>query len=762
MKRICLVLAALLAVFSLLPLNYAFEIKTSKMSYLTGETFLAEVNAEFIEQLAAKNIFFYKNNQEIEPAFYILQASKQQYFIWVNLQDTGNYSFVIKNMLYKENGVLKGDEKGVEFEVEPSINVLYQSLIQTVKSKWPSSIDENALSLMALSYDDALVSAGRAVLMSKSKDGGECWPKASCNVKETSLAIMALDKMNIAVKTEWLVDSQNNLDLGLWNLQINSASQQECKLLINTESQTLNLSQSTNTIELDLKSKPETASIKVNCSIVSGKIIHTYLGRITEFPMQIQSNEAGIELNNKKCFGAGYRSECDSESTAYAVLALKSIDAEKTKAVEWLKKNAQTTKEKSIVLYLSSSSDIENWLVNNQHSSGYSSSKSLLESQQADFESTVFAALALKKEKKTAEYGKAETWLKDNFVNANLKDKALAAAYIFIASGIEPIITINPAALKAKTNTTINTVISNKAVLPVNITAEFLPFKTKQTLSIKAGSSEKLTFEVPIKIGRQEIINDTPGSINLEGKTSLLAENSYSIPVIILATENETANETIEIPAWHFKFSTDSIKATILAGDETLMPLTLRDLSHYVIRDISITYSRDLKDIINITPTSMAFINPGEEAGINLTFKSGKIRNISGFIEARAASPVEISAMLPVEISFTTNATAVSIKINTTEEEKTCREMNGTVCKGKLVCTKTTKAKDNDRCCIGTCKSGINMTRIVGILLITIAVIILAVFVMIGLKKPKKQSRDIYSDIEKKYSKPSRIIEPKG
>ena len=169
-----------------------------------------------------------------------------------------------------------------------------------------------------------------------------------------------------------------------------------------------------------------------------------------------------------------------------------------------------------------------------------------------------------------------------------------------------------------------------------------------------------------------------------------------------------------------------------------------------------------MKDIINITPTSMAFINPGEEAGINLTFKSGKTRNISGFIEARASSPAKISAILPVEISFTTNATAVSIKINTTSVEKTCREMNGTACKGKLVCTKTTKAKDNDRCCIGICKSGINMTRIAGILLITIAVIILAVFVMIGLKKPKKQTKDIYSDIEKKYSKPGKTIEPKG
>ncbi|MFH0832009.1 MAG: hypothetical protein V1886_04065 [archaeon] len=751
-----------------LPSVNAFEIKLNKQTLLQGETFLAEINAEFAEQLTVSNIFFYMNEKEIEPAFYLMQISKEKYFVWVDFSNTGNYSFAVKNILYKENGVLKGSDKEAEFKVIASVNSLHMLLQQDVKSKsWSSMpISENALSLLALAYDNELASQGKNALISKKIAEG-CWnsyPSSSlpCTVKDTSLAIMSLDNINEETYNNWLIDSQNNLDTGLWSLQINSAAQQDCKLLINTAAQTLNLTQGTNTIDIDLKSKPETVNIKVNCSAESAKLIHTYLGMIKEFPLAVSSNEAVISLNNMKCFGTGYRSECDTEATAYAAMALNSIGADKSKAIEWLKKNAQNTMEKSVVLYLSSSSEIEDWLVNNQHLSGYFSSKSLFESPESDFKSTVFAAMALNKEKRT-EAVKAEAWIKGNFANANLEDKALALAFLFPASEIEPIISINPAAIKATANTTAVIDMTNKAVLPVNITSEFLPFKTKQSISMKKSASVKVSFQVPIKIGRQEIANGTEGSIELSSKTSLASEIKSSIPVLIIIKE-EAENETIDISESQFKFSAITINATIFAGDETLIPVSLKDLSHYVIRGITIAYSRDLKGILNITPEKIDFINPGEEVKINLTFKSNSIRNISGFIEAKSSSPDEVSARLPVGLSFTGNASAVSIKINTTYMEviKKCSEMNGTSCGKNLACTKTIKSSDNERCCIGTCRSNINTAKIAGIALISLAVITIAVFLILGLRKPKKQAKDIYYDIEKKYSKQGRTIEPKG
>lgn len=753
MKKVCLVLLLIVFLFSVASSATALEIKPSKPSYLAGETFMADVNGDFAEQLTVKNIFFYKDGSEIEPAFYIIQASKQQYFVWVNLQNAGNYSFAVKNILYRENGILKGDSKDIDFEVKPSINSFYQSLIQTVESGWPSSVEENALALMALSYDDSLALKGKTALIGKGKDG-ECWPAAGCSVKETALAMMALDKINAAVKSEWLIDAQNNLDTGLWNLQATSAAQ-ECKLLINAESQNLNLSEGINTIDLDLKSKPETVTVKLNCSVTSSKVVHTYLGTITEFPMQNAGSSSSITLNNKKCFGKSYRSECDAESTAYAVLALNSINAEKSNALDWLKSNAKTTKEKAIRLYLSGSSEIEDWLINNQHASGYWSNKALVESQEPDSEATVFAVQALEKEKQTAAT-KGEAWLKKEFDSESLKNKALMLAFIFQASGIEPILTINPPGLKTETNSTISIEVSNKGVLPVNISAELLPFKIKQSLSLKQDSSGELSFAIPTKIGRQEITNETQGSIEIDYKTSLLAADSYIIPVII-TPKTAASNETAEILPSHFRFSASEINATILIGEEMLIPLELRDFSHYVIKDISITYTRDFKDILNLTPEHIDFINPGEYAGVNLTFKSGSIKNATGFIEARASSPIQLSVRIPVGITFTRNASAVNIKMNYTVQEKdnkTCKNLNGTVCKSNMICSKpVTKTSDTPRCCIDACKSSINTTKIMGILMIILAVIIVAVFIIIGLRKPKKQTKDVYEEIEKKYSK---------
>lgn len=765
MKRYFFILLAVMLL--VLPSASAFEIKLDKQTFLQGETFLAEINAEFSEQLSVRNIFFYMNEKEIEPAFYLLQISKEKYFVWVDFSVQGNYSFAVKDVLYKEDGVLKGSDKEAGFKVLASVNSLHLLLQQDIKAKpWSSmTVSENSLSLLALAYDNTLATQGKTALTSK-KIADDCWnpsPSSSlpCTVKDTSLAIMSLDNLNEETHNEWLIDSQNNLDTGLWSLQVNSAVQQDCKLLINTASQTLNLSQGTNTIDINLKSKPETVSIKVNCSAESAKLIHTYLGMIKEFSLEVSSNEASISLSNMKCFGKEYRSECDTEATAYAALALNSIGADKAKAVEWLRKNAQNTAEKSIVLYLSSSGEIEEWLVNNQHSSGYFGSKSLFESSQ-DFKSTVFAAMALNKEKR-AEAAKSESWIKGNFAEANLEDKALALAFLFPASKIEPIISVNPAAIKANANTTVTIDMTNKAVLPVNITSEFLPFKTKQIISIKKSASAKALFEVPVKIGRQEIANGTNGSIELSSKTGLASEIKSSIPAVIMIKE-EVENETIAIPENQFKFSASSVNATMLAGDETFIPVSLKDLSHYVIRSITITYSRDLKGILNITPEKIDFINPGEEAKINLTFKSNSIRNISGFIEAKSSSPVGISARLPVGIAFTGNASAVSIKINTTyaEDIKKCSEMNGTSCEKNLACTKTVKASDNERCCIGTCKRNVNTARIVGIALISLAIIIIAGFLFIGLRKQKKQTKDIYYDIEKKYSKQGRTIEPNG
>src|SRR3989338_4960403 len=102
------------------------------------------------------------------------------------------------------------------------VNKGYTWLSDSVRGKWPVGTEDTAFSLLALAYDDMLASQGKAALEETSKDL-ECWPKASCNVKETALAVMALAKNSTPSELNWF-------------LQIDSAEKTTCTVYYNQDS----------------------------------------------------------------------------------------------------------------------------------------------------------------------------------------------------------------------------------------------------------------------------------------------------------------------------------------------------------------------------------------------------------------------------------------------------------------------------------------------------------------------------------------------
>ncbi len=747
MKKIYFLIFLLLATFIISISNAsAFEIKIAKTNYLPEETFQAEISGDFMEELAIDNIFFYKDEKEFPLAFYLFQISNEKYFVYVDLPTiAGNYSFAIKNILYKEEGKLKGESKKVNFVVRKSISSIYDEIS---KIDWQKhDIETISFALLALSYDKELSEEGKQILLGKSYEN-TCWPSI-CKVKETSLALLALSRVgyDTAKIEEWLADAQNNLDIGLWDLVLGGAADKQCQLSINGKKQIVNLS---STITLDLKNKGEQVNITINCS-VDAKIVHTYKGKLHEFSMK-KGATTSIILNNKKCFGQGYRNECDIESTALALFALKEIGKDiDSKALTWLANNAIKTKEKAIALYLGKS-NIKEWLLNNQHVDGFWAEKALLETTQPDFEATVFALFALQK---NGMIEKGKSWLLSQIDKQDIKNKALST-FVFPNSEIESIISIKPAIFKEKINTSITLKIKNKGLFPLNVSFLLLPFKTEKEVQLPKGKEKTIEFTIPSQLDKKEIKEIIVGSIDISYPAERTAKPviMYNIPLIIMPLANKTISKTLELLPEHFRFAKKEIKVTLLEGEETLLRAILKNLSPKDINDIYLTYSKSLK-IKSLEPEKIEKLEAGSSLVINFTILTKKACN--GTIEAKSKEQ-NISTFLFLSVNVTRNESEINITTIPIEEDKTCADYNWTICEKDEKCDGSVVEIGGKICCTRKCIKKAGKGKIVGIIILLLVILII-LFFLLRLRKPKKEKgiKEAMEKIEEKYKPETKI-----
>ncbi len=110
-----------LSIFLLFPiLVFAQEINFLQESYLPGETLQAEILLpNLVSEISAKDII-------ITPklGFIFKKLSDEYYFIYLNLPEDigdGEYNLEIKNILYKENNVLKETSISNKFKIDSSI-----------------------------------------------------------------------------------------------------------------------------------------------------------------------------------------------------------------------------------------------------------------------------------------------------------------------------------------------------------------------------------------------------------------------------------------------------------------------------------------------------------------------------------------------------------------------------------------------------------------------------------------------------------------
>ncbi len=112
------------------------------------------------------------------------------------------------------------------------IDKAYSCAIEKAKGKCKDiTLEEKVFSLLGLSSDSAVLDECKKALLDTSEDN-KCWPKGSCKVKDTALAVLALKHVgtDVAQGVNWLL-SKNSTPRDLtWYLQIDAREETACKI----------------------------------------------------------------------------------------------------------------------------------------------------------------------------------------------------------------------------------------------------------------------------------------------------------------------------------------------------------------------------------------------------------------------------------------------------------------------------------------------------------------------------------------------------
>ncbi len=264
---------------------------------------------------------------------------------------------------------------------QTKIDNAYKWLSDKVKASgagggWGNT-EENAFSILALkNFDSTLAQQGMQNLLTNSKNSGECWPSASCRVKDTALALVAMNAMgaDTSKAKAWLIAQQKLfLEEGNWFLQyeIAGAGNGTCKaeytyggenrqdnILVRSD-RTVSLQQASLCLDV-LAGKPWWAAIKSNClqteffvSCQESNWLANILFISDPLYMPfIEVKSPGILKISSKCFPSASGGACDYDATQWATYALKLL-GEDAQTRAYLESGADANKPLSYAfLYL--------------------------------------------------------------------------------------------------------------------------------------------------------------------------------------------------------------------------------------------------------------------------------------------------------------------------------------------------------------------------------------------------------------------------
>jgi len=621
------------------------EVNLARSSYFSGETFRAEITGNISRPLTDDSIHFYSDSKEYYPVFNLVQVSSNKWLVYFDVAKTYGENIFSVSALCKED-ILRQEKKETPFIIKRTYDSFYNSVISKVDGNWNSlDVEDNSLAMLALSYDQRLMNDGKQSLLTKSFQS-KCFP-STCNVKDTSLALMALKKANYSTEkiVAWLHDSENNVKIGLWSMILSSSLNQTCQLSVGSTSSDIIVKTGVNSFDLTL---PDDSNIPVstNCIVNSAKISHTIMGEISEFPMSSGINYS-IILNNNKCWGASYRSTCDATSTAYAIFALDSIGETLSSETTWLNQNTQTTEEKAFS-YLLGNSQLSDYLINNQAPEGYWSESSLAVSTAPSVPATVAVLRALKD---NVAKQKADDWLFNTIQSSQDLKETLLALQVFSYDQIEPLLAFSPGFFKVSSETNQTITLSNKGIFPINATISLSPFETKVFLNPM--ERKEVRVSIP-SIPSTRITSMTIEYSNYDVKSS------YSIPMIIYPKSfsqsqiNNISSGNVGTSFMESKvsFLENSINKTLAPSSQYQIELNVRN-SGTSSDNVTVTFMGISAVIDKILPSDFE-IKPNETRKMIVYFDTSRaFGDYDGIISLESKT----TSSIPVHISISSTAT---------------------------------------------------------------------------------------------------------
>lgn len=221
---------------------------------------------------------------------------------------------------------------------QTKIDKAYQCLNDKISGKCSSlSIEEKIFSLLA-------VNQCQSEVVADSKNSGECWPSASCNIKTTAQAILALDNEGAGTQKaqDWLNSKNISPTQLTWYLEIEADNSSSCSIQYSGQSYTVNIDEnkklSSNAgnclvlAEYDylLKVSPSCYNREFSISCNQDFLTTTLFKKSTSSTIYVSdeassSSASGATKEKIKsyCFATG--SSCDYEGSLWAAMVLNSL-----------------------------------------------------------------------------------------------------------------------------------------------------------------------------------------------------------------------------------------------------------------------------------------------------------------------------------------------------------------------------------------------------------------------------------------------------
>ena len=765
----------------------------ARIIYLPQETVQVEIDADTIRDIFTSDIVLYRANVRIPIDIFLSKITETKYFAWFDLPSTtGEYILSVKGIC-KDSQIYISSR---EIEVKKTIASVYKNFEPKVREQWYSlSLKEHILSAGALSHTNLSSDA----LESYIQRTDSCL-NTNCNTKLNSLSYLAFEYPLIRQKMLDAIEASQNYIKGNWKIKITSNQAQTCILNLDETHETLSLSSGTNTFDLQLGgfwNKSEIAIILdcENTNAISSILNYSYKNFNKEFEMLEWEDKKRYLINNAGCWGSGLRTDCDSESTTYALLSLAMIqkqnfdlnDIKYATAISWLKENAINFEEKALVYYLTQNYTMLEEILGYQSSLGWWPKN--LELYQPDVETTSIILFTLKNSviNQTPEgisnsIEKAEFWLLNQ--NLNLYKEAFMLVFAFQSKEIEPLLAFWPGVIKTQSSGTFNLILLNRGTTNIVLNTELLnsttiielPFDSTKNLivnipkvttidgrtiseefiinyksKIGSESSEEHSYNIPVLIftekSSQEGIN---GTID----TSEQEVNETEQQEIVNETQTEWENKTTELNESliqkKFKFIEKNITKSVNLNDGRFtISIRLENNLDKEVRDITLTHTFSFSGgfVERINPSSIDKLARGEKETIKIQLFPLTEGIYEGNIVAEGKyDSRDVSTNIPLIIN-----------VISYEEEENCSELGGIICAGEnMICEgNTVIAEDTFACCIPPekCEKKETPGRNIAIIIVLVLAAILIIILLILKRKPKKEMKEFLKEATKQYER---------